>query len=136
MLKNTLITLCAICLMTGCASSSATPSKYSVTEPTDYAMDCNSLLNEIKVINTKLNNKDNLLESFVPDSLMDKEHLTDNDKLVLSERKKSLQLIYTLKEAKHECRTLTVNDTRQDKKITRIIKEVKDTTAEVQEELK
>jgi hypothetical protein len=117
-------------LMVGCSSTPKT-SKFSVTEPTDYAMSCESLLNEIGAIKAKLHNDDSLVEKFVPDYLLNKENLTENDMLVLSERRKSLQLIYTLKENKNECRTLTLEDTKEKSKIGKTADSVKETVKEV-----
>lgn len=136
MLKKTLIGLASVILISGCSSKSENLSKYSVTEATDYAMSCDSLLNEIKVIKAKINHNDNFLESFVPDYLKGTETLTENDILVLTERKKSLQLIYTLKEAKNECRTLTVDDTKEGSKgIVKAVKDVKGVVTEVSTEI-
>jgi hypothetical protein len=136
MLKKIVISAAAMLLISGCSSKDPSASKFSVTEPTDYAMSCDSLLNEIKAIDAKLNNDDNLLESFVPDYLLNKETLTENDVLVLRERKKSLQLIYTLKEAKHECRTLTVDDTRDKTKLGKTAEQIKTTVDEVTQTVK
>ena len=135
MIKNVLIGAVVVLSVVGCSSKTMT-SKYSVSEPTDYAMSCDSLLNEIRAIKGKLNNDDNLLETFVPDYLLNKESFSDEDILVLSERKKSLQLIYTLKENKGECRTLTVNDTKEKSKIANTAQEIKNTASEVQEVIK
>ena len=131
MTKKIMIAAAFAVLMGGCSSKSVNTSKYSVTEPTDYAMNCNSLLNEIKAIKAKINNDDSLLQTFVPDYLLGSESLSDDDKLVLSERKKSLQLIYTLKEAKGECRKLTVADTEEKGKIVKSIEKVKSTASKV-----
>jgi len=134
MLKNVFISAAtAAILFSGCSSSPAPSSKYSVSEPTDYAMSCDSLLNEISAIKGKLNNDDTLVEMFVPDYLLDKESLTEQDILVLRERRKSLQCIYTLKENKGECRTLTVEDTKEKRKtkIGRSAEEIKKTASEV-----
>jgi len=117
-------------LMVGC-SGSPKVSKYSVTEPTDYAMSCDSLLNEIGAIKARLNNDDSLVEKFVPDYLLNKEDLSEEDILVLRERRKSLQLIYTLKENKNECRTLTLQDTKEKSKLGKTTAIVKETTNEV-----
>lgn len=131
MLKATLIAVILIVTMTGCGGKTINTSKYSVSEPTDYAMSCDSLLNEIAAIKAKLQDDDNLVEKFVPDYLLNKESLTEEDMLVLSERKKSLQLIYTLKENKGECRTLTVEDTKEKSKLAKTAQYVKDTATEV-----
>lgn len=130
MIKNVLIGAVVVLSVVGCSSKTMT-SKYSVSEPTDYAMSCDSLLNEIRALKGKLNNDDNLLETFVPDYLLSKETFTEQDRLILSERKKSLQLIYTLKEAKQECRTLTLEDTKEKSKIGKTAEKVKNTVSEV-----
>jgi len=132
MIKKILIGSVIALSIVGCSSKSPGTSKFTVTEPTDYAMTCDSILNEIKAIKAKLNNDENLLEKFIPDYLLTKEPLTECDVLILSERKKSLQLIYTLKEAKNECRTLTVYDTKEKSKIGKTTDIIKETVKEVQ----
>lgn len=132
MIKKVILASAVSMLLIGCSSSNTGTSKFTVTEATDYAMSCDSILNEIRAIKAKLNNDENLLEKFVPDYLLTKEPLTECDELILSERKKSLQLIYTLKEVKKECRTLTVNDTKEKSKIVQAIDQVKKTVKDVQ----
>ena len=104
MIKKVIMGSVMAMFIVGCSSSNTGTSKFTVAEPTDYAMSCDSILNEIGAIKAKLNNDDSLIEKFVPDYLLNKEELTECDELILKERKKSLQLIYTLKQAKDECR--------------------------------
>ncbi len=68
---------------------------------------------------------------FIPNSLLNKEELNEQDILILRERTKSLQLIYTIKQAKNECRALTARDTEVDSNIVKSVKKIKNTTNEV-----
>ncbi len=131
MYKKTLLIAFSVILFAGCSGKSNYVSKYSVAEATDYAMDCNALLSEIKILKAKINNDENLLESFIPNSLLNKEELNEQDILILRERTKSLQLIYTIKQAKNECRALTARDTEVDSNIVKSVKKIKNTTNEV-----
>jgi len=102
-------------LFSGCGSDPEV-SKYSVSEATDYAMSCQTILNEIKAVRGKVNNEENLIEAMIPSYLKNTEELTSRDKIVLYERVKSLQLLYAVKQAKGECRELNSGDMQGERK--------------------
>jgi hypothetical protein len=82
------------------------------------------------LIKAKIHTDENIIESFIPNSILGKEELTEKDIIILSERKKSLQIMYTIKQSKGECRELTIQDMKQDSKLTKTVKDVSETVKE------
>lgn len=130
-MKKILIpTLLLSALFVGCANKEP----LSTVEATDYAMSCDALLSEIKDIRTQLSTeKDkNLAKNVVGKTLTLGIYSADDEQeIMLRERAKALQLIYTIKQAKGECRALS----QEDLKVDSVVKQTKDTIKETKKDL-
>ncbi len=122
MQKKYLLPLAIATILGGCSSKEP----LAAVEATDYAMSCGALINEINLVRSQFQKE--------KDTINATKILTfgifgnDNEKeILLRERAQSLQLLYTIKQSKGECKTLDSEDTKVDSSITRQTKEVKDT---------
>jgi predicted component of type VI protein secretion system len=119
-------------LFIGCSSKEP----IATVEATDYALSCNALISEIKEVRAQLSTeKDvNLASNVIGKTLTLGIYSADTEKeIMLRERAKSLQLIYTIKQAKGECRALTKDDINVDNTIINQTKEIKNTVKETKE---
>ncbi|WP_331773825.1 hypothetical protein [Sulfurospirillum sp. 1612] len=130
MIKILISTIAISALFFGCASKEP----LSTVEATDYAMSCNALISEISNIRSQLKTEEdkNLAKNIVGKTLTLGIYSANDDKaLLLRERAKSLQLIYTIKQAKNECKQLTEKDLKVDSMPVHEIKNIKTQTNEL-----
>ena len=116
-------------LFIGCSSKEP----IATVEATDYALSCDALILEIKEVRNQLGSeKDkNLASNIIGKTLTLGMYSADEEKeIMLRERAKSLQLIYTIKQAKGECRALTQDDISVDNKVIQGTKEITKTVKE------
>ncbi|AXX87148.1 hypothetical protein AMRN_1412 [Malaciobacter marinus] len=131
MKKNIFIAITAATVMIGCAKQ-----PIATVEATDYAMSCEALIHEIKEIRTQLSNEENknLAKNVVGKVMTLGIYSADEEEeIMLRERAKSLQLIYTIKQAKGECKALTREDIKIDNAVIQTTKEAKETINSLKE---
>ncbi|MDX1808317.1 MAG: hypothetical protein R3331_02130 [Sulfurospirillaceae bacterium] len=130
MTKIILSSIAISALFFGCASKEP----LSTVEATDYAMSCNALISEISDIRSQLQTEEttNEAKNIIGKTLTFGIYSADNEKaILLRERAKSLQLIYTIKQAKNECKQLTEKDLQVNSTPVREIKNLKAQTKEL-----
>lgn len=102
----------------------------ATVEATDYAMSCEALREEIKNVRSQWqaesdqNTAKNIIGGVLTLGIYDAD---EEKELMLRERAKSLQLIYTIKQAKGECEPLTKEDIKVDNTVQKTVKETKET---------
>lgn len=127
MSKSILMSIIFAIFVSGCASKKP----ISTIEATDYAMSCNTLLTEINETRSKWQHEEsgntakNIVGGILTLGIYD---ANEEDELMLRERVKSLQLIYTIKQAKGECNELSAKDVQVDSGISNTIKNTKQNT--------
>ena len=130
MKKITIPVLLSSLIFIGCSNKEP----MATVEATDYAMSCEALKNEINLVRSQYQdeNNTNLAKNVVGGILTMGIYSADKEKAtLLRERAKSLQLIYTIKQAKGECEALTTEDMKVDNTVVRTSKEVKETVKKV-----
>ena len=120
-----LIPLAIITVFAGCANKQP----LSTIEATDYAMSCQALIKEINLVRSQYENETNgnTAKNIIGGVLTLGIYSADDEKaILLRERAKSLQTIYTIKHAKGECKELNKEDLQNENKIIQGIKETKE----------
>lgn len=112
-------------IFSGCAKQ-----PIATVEATDYAMSCEALIQETKDIKAMLSSEQNanLAKNVVGKVMTFGIYSADEEQeILLRERAKNLQLLYTIKQAKGECKALQTADLKQDNAVVQTAKEVKST---------
>ena len=128
-MKHLLFTLAVLLIFVGCGKQ-----PISTVEATDYAMTCEALINEIKEIRGQWQSEQdtNLAKDIVGGVLTLGLYGADEEKeIMLRERAKSLQLIYTIKQARGECKALTKEDIKVNNQVITTVNETKETVKEI-----
>lgn len=124
MKKFAFIGIMAGIVLAGCSSKAPV----ATIEATDYALSCETLLQEIRETREKwqdegnINTTKNIVGGVLTFGIYG---ANKEDELMLRERVKALQLIYTIKQAKGECKELSKKDIDIDTGIAHNIKTTK-----------